>query len=104
MTSWKVDKKKILDTQIVSKTKIWSSLITLTPKSKIQTINKVKNLEHITNIFFNNRRKMIKKPMRLLFKDYETIANKIKLDLNLRPQNVTQDKFIEICRMYENLN
>ena len=47
---------------------------------------------------------MIKKPMRLLFKDYEIIANKIKLDLNLRPQNVTQDKFIEICRMYENLN
>ena len=107
LTSWKVDKKKIINippNSFFPKPKVWSSLITLTPKSKIQTINKVKNLEHITNIFFNNRRKMIKKPMRLLFKDYETIANKIKLDLNLRPQNVTQDKFIEICKMYENLN
>ena len=30
------------------------------PKSKIETFKKIKNLEHLTNIFFNNRRKMIK--------------------------------------------
>ena len=45
LTSWKVD-KKILDispNSFFPKPKVWSSLSTLTPKSEIQTINKVKN-------------------------------------------------------------
>ena len=46
---------------------------------------------------------MIKKPMKQLFKDYENIAKKLKLDLNLRPQNIPRNKFIEICRIYDKL-
>ena len=71
------------------------------PKSKIETFKKIKNLEHLTNIFFNNRRKMIKKPMKLLFKNYEKISKEINLDLNLRPQNISVNKFLEICKIYE---
>jgi len=46
---------------------------------------------------------MIKKPMKLLFKNYEEVAKKLEIKLNLRPQNISKDKFIEICKYYENL-
>ena len=47
---------------------------------------------------------MIKKPMKFLFKNYEEVAKNLKLDLNLRPQNLTLNNYIEICKLYENLN
>ena len=47
---------------------------------------------------------MIKKPMKQLFKDYETISKKLDLDLNLRPQNISVNKYLEICKSYEILN
>ena len=33
------------------KPKVWSSLISLSPKSKIENLKEPKYLEHITNIF-----------------------------------------------------
>ena len=81
--------------------KVWSTLIKLWPKKDSQKINKIKNLEHVTNIFFNQRRKMIGKPMKQLFKNYDQVAKNLNLDLNLRPQNLTKDKYIEICKYYE---
>ena len=80
---------------------MWSSLITLTPKSKYEKIKKAKDLEHITNIFFNQRRKMIKKPLQQLFDDFELIGKKLNLNLNLRPQNLSENKYFEICKLYE---
>ena len=47
---------------------------------------------------------MIKKPLSSLFRDYEKIANKLNLDLNLRPQNISYNKYYEICKIYESLN
>ena len=85
------------------KPKIWSSLITLTPKANFQVVKNVNNLEHITNVFFNQRRKMIKKPMKQLFKNFNLIAKRLSLDLNLRPQNLSKNKYIEICKIYESL-
>ena len=61
-------------------------------------------MEHITNIFFNQKRKMIKKPMKQLFINYEIVAKKLKLDLNNRPQNLSVSNYLEICKYYENLN
>ena len=84
--------------------KVWSTLITLTPKVKYEKLAKIKNLEHVTNIFFNQRRKMIKKPMKLLFKDFEIIAKKLNLDLSLRPQNISKNKFLDVCKIYEDLS
>ena len=46
---------------------------------------------------------MIRKPMIQLFKNYEEISEKLNLDLNLRPQNISKDKYIEICKKYEEL-
>ncbi len=106
MTSWKMNKSKIIDIDpkfFYPKPKVWSSLITLNPKMEFQNINKAKNLEHITNIFFNQKRKMIKKPMKQLFSNFEETAKKLNLDLKLRPQNLSKDKYIEICKIYEDL-
>ncbi len=107
LTSWKMNKLKIVDihpNSFYPIPKVWSTLLTLTPKLKFIKLKKTKNLEHITNIFFNQRRKMIKKPMKLLFKDFEIIAKKLNLDLNLRPQNISKNKFLDVCKIYEDLN
>ena len=48
--------------------KVWRSLAIFSPKLRYENLDKFKNLEHITNIFFNQRRKMIKKPMKFLLK------------------------------------
>ena len=106
ISSWKMAKSKIFDISPESFypiPKVWSSLVTLSPKANYENLYKFKNLEHITNLFFNQRRKMIRKPMKVLFKDYEDVAINLKLDLNLRPQNLSLNKYIEICRYYENL-
>ena len=105
LTSWKLNGQKILDIDpkyFSPKPKVWSSIILLEPKIKIENLKKTKNLEHITNIFFNQRRKMIRKPMKQLFSNYEDVAENLSLDLDLRPQNVSIEKYLEICKIYEN--
>ena len=83
--------------------KVDSTLLTLIPKKNYIKFKNPKNLEHITNIFFNQRRKMIKKPLKLLFKNYKKIIQKLKLNINLRPQNLSPEKYFEICTEYEKL-
>tara|TARA_B100001989_G_scaffold225908_1_gene181207 strand:- start:403 stop:1182 length:780 start_codon:yes stop_codon:yes gene_type:complete len=106
ITSWKMEKSKILDISpefFYPIPKVWSTLLTLTPKSDFIKINQIKNLEHVTNIFFNQRRKMIGKPMKQLFKNYEITSKILNLDLKLRPQNIPVDKYLEICKTFEEL-
>ena len=106
ITSWKMEKSKILDISpefFYPIPKVWSTLLTLTPKSEFIKINRIKNLEHVTNIFFNQRRKMIGKPMKQLFKNYEITSKILNLDLKLRPQNIPVDKYLEICKTFEEL-
>ena len=40
--------------------------------------------------------------MKQLFQDFENTAKKLDINLNLRPQNLSVNKFIEICKLYEN--
>ena len=105
LSTWKMEKSKIFDippSSFYPVPKVWSSLIKFVPKKNIEILKKPKNLEHVTNIFFNQKRKMIKKPMKQLFQDFENTAKKLDIDLNLRPQNLSVNKFIEICKLYEN--
>ena len=44
---------------------------------------------------------MIKKPLNILFKNAKPIIEKLELDLNLRPQNLTPEKYFEICDEFE---
>ena len=104
ISNWKMNVKKIMDIDpncFKPIPKVKSSILTFEPKKNYYKIQDGKNLEHITNVFFNQRRKMIKKPMKVLFKDFEEISKELSLDLNLRPQNLSNLTYYKICSMYE---
>ena len=106
ISSWKMKIEKIIDinpSSFYPSPKIKSSLLIFKPKKNYFKINNPKNLEHITNIFFNQRRKMIKKPLKFLFKNYEKVSKDLSLDLSLRPQNLSNLTYYKICDYYENL-
>ena len=105
-SSWKLNMKKIMDIDpscFFPKPKVNSSLLIFEPKSNFVKLKNSKNLEHVTNIFFNQRRKMIKKPLNILFKNPKKVAEKLNLNMSLRPQNLSKDTFYKICLIYEKL-
>ena len=85
------------------KPKIDSSLLVFSPKKDFYKINNPKNLEKITRIFFNNRRKMIKKPYNQIFNGNLRVLEKLKIDLSLRPQNLSFETYYKLTKEYENL-
>ena len=106
LANWKLDIKKICDIKPESfspRPKVNSSLLFFTPKENFFSIKDSKNLEKITRIFFNQRRKMLKKPFNQLFNGNQNIVNKLKLDLNLRPQNLDFETYYKLTYEYENL-
>jgi 16S rRNA (adenine1518-N6/adenine1519-N6)-dimethyltransferase len=106
LSSWKMNIKKIMDINPGSffpTPNVKSSLLILEPKTNYYKLKNPKNLEHVTNVFFNQRRKMIKKPMKVIFKNFEDVAKSLSLDLNLRPQNLSKLSFYKICSYYEKL-
>ena len=46
---------------------------------------------------------MIKQPLKQIFKNYLEVSEKLKLNLNLRPQNLSVNDYLEICKLYEKL-
>ena len=106
LSQWKLDVTKICDIKPNSfypKPKVDSSLLYFRPKKNYYKFDNSKNLELITRIFFNQRRKMIKKPFNQIFNGNLEIANKLKIDLNLRPQNLDHETYYKITKEYENL-
>ena len=104
ISNWKMNIKKVMDIdakKFYPIPKINSSLLIFEPKKKFYNLKNPKNLEHLTNVFFNQRRKMIKKPMKILFKNFEKIAEELSLDLNSRPQNLTNITYYKLCSIYE---
>jgi len=105
-SSWKFKIKKIMDIEpsfFYPKPKVTSTLLIFEPKSNYIEFKNSKNLEYITNIFFNQRRKMIKKPLNIIFKNAKKVADELKLDVKLRPQNLDKNIFYKICLIYEKL-
>ena len=106
LANWKLDIKKICDVKPTSFSpipKVDSSILFFKPKNIFFKFNNLKNLEKITRIFFMHRRKMIKKPYNQLFGDNTEIASKLKIDLNLRPQNLDFETYYKIVNEYEKL-
>ena len=106
LSNWKLDVKKILDIKPVSfspRPKIDSSLLFFSPKKDFYKIKDPKNLEKITRVFFSHRRKMLKKPFNQLFNGDQKVIDKLKINLNLRPQNLDFDTYYELTREYESL-
>ncbi len=107
ISNWKLNIKKEFDINPKSffpKPKVDSTLLSFVPRKDFFHIKKPANLEKITRIFFNQRRKMIKNPLRQIFKDPDQIAEKLKLNINLRPQNLSLKNYFDITAEYENLN
>ena len=106
LSNWKLNIKKICDIKPSSFTprpKIDSSLLFFSPKQNFYNFKDPNNLEKITRVFFNHRRKMLKKPFNQLFNGNQKIIDKLKIDLNLRPQNLDFDKYYQLTYEYENL-
>ena len=106
LSNWKLNVEKICDIKPESfspRPKIDSSLLFFSPKKKFFKIKNPKNLEKVTRIFFNHRRKMLKKPFNQLFNGDQRVLNELKIDLNLRPQNIDFDTYYQLTCAYENL-
>ena len=104
--NWKLNIKKICDIKpsaFSPKPKVDSSLLFFYPKKNFVEIKNPKNLEKITRIFFNQRRKMLKKPFNQIFNGDQRVINKLKIDLNMRPQNINLDTYYKLACEYEKL-
>ena len=106
LMNWRLNIKKIFDigpNSFSPKPKIDSSVLHFTPKNEFQKFKNPKNIEIVTRTFFNQRRKMIKNPLKQLFKNPKEISDKLNIDLNLRPQNLSILQFYKIINEYEKL-
>jgi len=106
LSNWKLNVEKICDIKPESfspRPKIDSSLLFFSPKKNFYKIKDPKNLEKVTRIFFNHRRKMLKKPFNQLFNGDQRVLSELKIDLNLRPQNLDFDTYYQLTCAYENL-
>ncbi len=106
LSNWKLDIKKIMDVGPESfspKPKIKSTILLFKPRNDFRKIKDPKNLEKITRIFFNHRRKMLKKPFNQVFNGNQKILEKFNLNLNLRPQNLEYDTYYKLTQEYEKL-
>ena len=104
--NWKLNIKKICDIKPIAffpRPKVDSSLLIFYPKKNFVKIKDPKNLEKITRIFFNQKRKMLKKPFNQLFNGDQRVLDKLKIDLTMRPQNINLDTYYKLTCEYENL-
>ena len=106
LSNWKLNINKICDIKPESfypRPKVESSLLLFRPKENFYKIKDPKTLEKLTRIFFSHRRKMLKKPFNQLFKNNQRILDKLKINLNLRPQNLDFDTYYKLTNEYEDL-
>ena len=106
ISNWKLDIKKIIDIKPHSfspKPKIDSTLLFFSPKKNFLKLKNPHNLEKVTRVFFNHRRKMIKKPFNQIFPKNKNLLKKFNIDLNLRPQNLSLETYYKLANEYEKL-
>jgi len=65
-------------------------------------VKNIENLERISHIFFSKKRKMINKAFKEIFKNPSEVAKKINVDLNLRPNKLTENDYFKITEFFEN--
>ena len=106
LCKWKFNIKKITDVKPNSffpKPKVHSTVLEFVSKRKFHEIKDPKNLEKITRVFFSQRRKMIKKPINILFKNFQFDYKKFNIKPSDRPQNIDIKEYLEIVNEYESL-
>ena len=106
LTNWRLNVQKICDIGpecFSPRPKINSSLLYFVPKDDFVKIKDPKNIEKISRVFFSHRRKMLKKPFNQLFNGDQKILDRLKINLNLRPQNLDLDTYYQLICEYEKL-
>tara|TARA_X000000368_G_scaffold298419_1_gene237620 strand:- start:472 stop:1254 length:783 start_codon:yes stop_codon:yes gene_type:complete len=83
------------------KPKVDSTVMLFKPKKSITNIKNIDNLEKITNILFSNKRKMINKNIKKVFKKDKLLIR--NLDLQLRPSEIKPEIYYELTKLYEEI-
>ena len=107
LANWRLEIKKhflVSRNCFFPKPKVSSTLLSFKPK-KINLINlkNPQNLEKVTRVLFSNRRKMINKNFKKLFKDKLSSVKNLNIDLNKRPEELSNETFYKIAEEYEKL-
>ena len=107
LCNWRLEIKKhfnISKNCFLPKPKINSTVLSFRPKKNNKfDIKNPKNLEAVTRILFSNRRKMIKKNFLKLFEGNKSAAKELNLNLNQRPEELSNETFYKIVMKYEEL-
>ena len=76
--------------------KIISSVIKLTPKKALPSLEEINKIEKVCKITFNYRRKQIRKTLKPIIASVEEELTKLKIDFNKRPEQLSVDEFFKI--------
>ena len=108
LSNWRLVIKKHFDVSKNSffpRPKVNSTILSFRPKkNNLFNLKNPKNLEKITQILFSNRRKMINKNLKKLFKEKLFLLNNLNIDLNKRPEELSNETFYKIAIEYEKLS
>jgi len=107
LCNWRLEVKKHFDVSkncFSPKPKINSTVLSFKPKKNNRfIIKKPKHLETVTRVLFSNRRKMINKNFIKLFGHDKLVAKDLNLNLNQRPEELSNEMFYKIAMKYEKL-
>jgi 16S rRNA (adenine1518-N6/adenine1519-N6)-dimethyltransferase len=107
LSNWRLEIKKhfnVSNNCFFPKPKVISTVLSFKPKRNNQFILKdPKNLEKITRVLFSNRRKMINKSFNKLFKQNKSVTKNLNINLNKRPEELSNEMFYKIAAQYEKL-
>ncbi len=107
LANWRLEVNKnfnISKNSFFPKPKIDSTLLSFKPKKNNKfNLQNPKNLEEVTRILFSNRRKMINKNYNILFKNNQIVAEKLKINLKKRPEELKLETFYKMAVFYEKL-
>ena len=108
LSNWRLEIKKhfnVSNNCFFPKPKITSTVLSFEPKKNNQfNLKNPQNLEKITRILFSNRRKMINKNFNKLFKNNESVSKNLNINLNKRPEELSNEMFYRIAEQYEKLS
>ena len=107
LSNWRLEIKKhfnVSNNCFFPKPKVISTVLSFKPKRNNKFILKdPKNLEKITRVLFSNRRKMINKSFNKLFKQNKSVTKNLNINLNKRPEELSNEMFYKIATQYEKL-
>ena len=83
--------------------KITSTVLVFKPIiNKNFNVKNIDNLEKVSHVFFSRKRKMINKAFNKLFKKPLKVSEKMNVNLNLRPNELTENDYFKITNYFEN--